>query len=221
MWMVLAALALLCGVGVAMAALVVLTGDPREGVAQVDLPVEVVDQPEVSSVPEAEPSGAEASAPRHRPAPSTTASPTAAVEASRQGDPGVVKVMASTSVADRSGTEQIEPVSAPTSQVPEPLLLEDAAEIDAMVASVLAAEDASLRQCYESRLEEREDLMGAWRIALTVGTSGQPQGVSIRPLGMSDEELEICLEHNVSNWRFQQIAEDVAVVKSYRFGPGF
>jgi len=232
--MLLAALALMGGVGLAVAALMVLTGEPIDEVVQADLPVLGLDQhedlalPEEPGLPTDEAGATEASVPTERPvvpestaaagrAPAAapqTADSTAAVEAIRERGPGVVR--APTSLDDLSG-----PIGSPASRTPEAIVLQDAAEIDAMVAGVLAAKDATLRQCYESRLKEREDLLGAWRIALTVSRGGQPQGVSVRPLGMSDELLEDCLERNVSNWRFQRIAEEVEVVKSYRFGPGF
>lgn len=110
---------------------------------------------------------------------------------------------------------------APEASGPPAEALTDPVVIQEMIDRVMADGAGALRACYDARLAEREDLMGAWKVSFQVGHSRRAEGLRVQPLGMADAGLVSCLEREVSGWRFQPVASPVTVVKSYRFSPGF
>ncbi len=105
-------------------------------------------------------------------------------------------------------------------EAPPEDLLTDPGEIQAMITRVVSTGEADLKACYTARQAEREDLLGAWKISLSVGPRGA-EGVRVQPLGMSDDDFESCMRGKVGRWAFEPVESQVDVVKSFRFGPGF
>lgn len=97
-------------------------------------------------------------------------------------------------------------------------ILTSEAEINDMVGRTLATYTSRLQRCYNSRLNEREDLTGTWNVAFTITRQGKASRVSITPRNAADATLEACLKKTVSAFTFQKIAQEKPVSFPASFG---
>lgn len=88
-----------------------------------------------------------------------------------------------------------------------------------MIVYVMRKEMPKLRSCYERRLKENDSLRGAWSLQFTVTQAGKAANINAVPQGMSDSELEQCLEAQIATWPFQPIKADQPVTKRVEFKP--
>lgn len=97
-------------------------------------------------------------------------------------------------------------------------VLTDNDEIFAMTKAVINASSPQLTGCYNQRLKSVEGLKGAWEVSFTIAKDGTSKNIRVNGVSRGDEELERCMERQVSTWKFQKIVKDQPVRKTYRFG---
>lgn len=91
-------------------------------------------------------------------------------------------------------------------------------EIFAMTKAVINASSPQLTGCYNQRLKSVEGLKGAWEVSFTIARDGTSKNIGVSGVNSGDNELERCMERQVSTWKFQKIIKDQPVRKTYRFG---
>lgn len=75
-------------------------------------------------------------------------------------------------------------------------------EIDASAVRRYAQQNSgAVRRCYERRLKANNMLQGRMAIGITIGTSGQAQGVRIDSDSVRDPEVSSCVRQVVGAWR--------------------
>lgn len=122
-------------------------------------------------------------------------------------------------VTTSSGTPKIGSGSAVTVSRPGmDEVLTDEQAIYEMTKRLLTAYSPQLQGCYNNRLKQNENLKGVWKVEFVIAKDGTTKGVSVSALNTADAELESCMTRNVSGWRFQRVAKDQPVAKTYRFG---
>jgi hypothetical protein len=112
----------------------------------------------------------------------------------------------------------------PTVNVSRPsmdVVLSDDQQIYDMAKSIISSSGRQLQTCYDQRLKQNESLKGKWKLEFVIGKDGLPKKVAVTGLTMKDAELESCMVRSVSGWRFQRIARDQPIAKTYGFGPSF
>jgi len=108
--------------------------------------------------------------------------------------------------------------AAPRSRAPASIVLDDSLKIEEMIGRVLTRGAKQLEQCYNQALKLSPGVKGAWYVDFTITKDGKPVAVSVEPLEAPYRDIEVCIERNVSRWRFQRISEPVDVARRYRFG---
>jgi hypothetical protein len=100
-------------------------------------------------------------------------------------------------------------------------VLDDPAEIKAMIGRVLAGSRPQLNACYQQRLKQVADLSGTWDLQFTVSTAGSATNVDATGRERGDGELESCMERAVTGWRFSKVAKAVGPVQvPFQFSAG-
>ncbi|MDP2311526.1 MAG: AgmX/PglI C-terminal domain-containing protein, partial [Pseudomonadota bacterium] len=99
-------------------------------------------------------------------------------------------------------------------------VLTDNDEIFAMAKAVINMSSVQLQACYDQRIKEVEDLKGAWSAAFTIAKDGTTKSVAVEGVNLSDAPLEACMTAAIADWRFERIAKEQPVKKTYRFGAG-
>ena len=98
-------------------------------------------------------------------------------------------------------------------------VLETDDEITVMAKRVTGAYQPQIDTCAQQQLKENPAFAGAWRVTFTIGTEGTIFALKIKGLDESKEAFEACIKRNVSSWRFERIAKEFPVAKTYRFAP--
>lgn len=96
-------------------------------------------------------------------------------------------------------------------------VLQTEEEIKAMAKSVSSAYYPQIETCVQQKLKVKASFAGGWRASFTIDTGGATKKVKITALETPDSELESCMLRAISSWKFERIAHDFAVAKSYRF----
>ncbi|MFZ5475365.1 MAG: AgmX/PglI C-terminal domain-containing protein [Myxococcota bacterium] len=97
--------------------------------------------------------------------------------------------------------------------------LADEAEIFEMAKRVINSTTPQMTSCYNQRLKQVDGLQGAWKLSFVIARDGTTKNVSVSGVNMQDAELESCMSRAVAAWKFQKIAKDQPVNKTYRFAP--
>jgi outer membrane biosynthesis protein TonB len=137
-----------------------------------------------------------------------------------QVTPSIEEPVARGSLGPSGGINSFDPGVAlnPLSTVGQSKILTSEAEINAMVQAALGTYTSRLQKCYNTRLNEREDLQGTWNVAFTITRQGKASRVSIGARDTSDGPLESCLTQTVQRFSFQKIAQEKPVSFPVRFG---
>lgn len=116
------------------------------------------------------------------------------------------------------GTSRFGGADISVSRVGMDVVLSDEAAIYEMAKRVINASSAQLQTCYNNRLKQNESLKGGWKVSFVIGKDGHTKDVGVSALNTADAELEQCMTRTVQGWRFQRVAKDQPVTKTYRFG---
>ncbi len=103
-------------------------------------------------------------------------------------------------------------------QLGSDVVLTDDAAIYDMAKRVINASSPQLQNCYNQRLKQVANLKGAWDVSFVIAKEGAAKNVRVTGVNGADAELESCMSRAVGGWRFQKIAKDQPVKKTYRFG---
>ncbi len=141
------------------------------------------------------------------PAPSTPSSPSSASGAPESSSDGLPSSMAGLSLSPKG----------PSLKGISGMVASGDAEIKAMAKTVVDANYKQLRQCYEARLKENPGLSGRWVVAWTIEKDGTVSGAEAEGQGVKDRTFETCVEHNVSNWKFQSVAQPTELARAFVF----
>jgi len=98
-------------------------------------------------------------------------------------------------------------------------VLSEPGQIFEMIRKSMSKQQATLKQCYDRRLKNNEDLQGRWRAKFVVNQKGYATNVKFTGVNMQDAELEACLAKTVARWKFSKIARPQPVEKSWKFRP--
>ncbi len=90
-------------------------------------------------------------------------------------------------------------------------------EIKAMAKAVTGAYYPQIETCVQQKLKVNAAFAGGWRASFTIDTDGTTKKVKVAALEVGDGELESCMLRAISSWKFERIAHDFAVAKSYHF----
>lgn len=96
-------------------------------------------------------------------------------------------------------------------------VLETDEEILAMAKEVTAAYQPQIQTCVEQKLKLDEGFKGTWKVAYTIQTDGTVSNISTTAKDKADAELESCMQRAIARWKYQRIAHEFKVKKSYNF----
>ncbi len=85
------------------------------------------------------------------------------------------------------------------------------------ILTVIRANRAQIRDCYEKRLESAPNLQGKVAIKFVIADDGQVKTSSVHDSTVGDAELEGCVATRVGTWRFPAPRGGGIVVVTYPF----
>lgn len=95
-------------------------------------------------------------------------------------------------------------------------VLEDDEAIKRMAKEWSSAYYPQIESCVQPHLKANPTFRGEWKVKFIIETNGTVVDVTATGLNSFDPELESCIQHTISAWRFQRIAYPVKVVKTYQ-----
>ncbi|MFN7144266.1 MAG: AgmX/PglI C-terminal domain-containing protein [Myxococcota bacterium] len=104
------------------------------------------------------------------------------------------------------------------SQVASGEVLKDDQQIYDMAKRVINVSNGQVQNCYNQRLKAVPTLQGAWDVSFVIAKDGGVKSVKAAAVNEKDAELEECIVRAVGSWKFQRIARDQPIKKTYRFG---
>ena len=107
----------------------------------------------------------------------------------------------------------------PNRGLPTAQVLSAESDIQNMISEMLGRYTTQVRSCYNTRLNQVEDLSGVWQVSFKVTKQGRVSKVSVQGRGVSDDVLEDCIESKVSDWTFKKISQEWPVSIPFRLEP--
>jgi hypothetical protein len=98
-------------------------------------------------------------------------------------------------------------------------VLSDRKEIEDMAARVIRAYNGSILACYQNVIKQIPDLKGIWTVSFTITPGGTTDNIRVKGAGISNPEMEACMQRNVGNWKFQKLSQEFKLAKQYRLSP--
>lgn len=90
-------------------------------------------------------------------------------------------------------------------------------EIRAMAAKAISVYSRQIDTCYINRAKQNPRFNGAWKLTLTITKEGTVEDVAVVALSTKDSEMQACIERNAAQWKFQRIAHDQRVSRTFRY----